>query len=260
MILFLPKYRPVLRKIAPTKNSVQIWIENMCEKFRGCFDCTDWSVFTEACETVNELNECVCEYIKFCEDLIVKKKEVTVYPNNKPWVTKEMKKILNEKKYIFKIADKALLKEKQKELKKVINKCRANYKKKIETHFKSGDIKKTWDGLKLAVNYTQKKGSIPDQFDSNDLNDFYARFDTDNNTDRVEQLWDRLEDERMAEAMIEFDESEIKNVFVKINEKKAAGSDGMNGKLLKVCADELSFIYTYLFNMSLFLNQIPVIW
>ncbi|GFS11293.1 hypothetical protein ElyMa_001344200 [Elysia marginata] len=71
-----------------------------------------------------------------------------------------------------------------------------------------------------------------------------APFDTGNKTGRLRQVWDREEDERMTEAITEFGEK--KNVFATINEKKAADPDSMNGELLKVRADELSFIYTYL--------------
>ena len=40
------------------------------------------------------------------------------------------------------------LKLKQKELRKEIIKCKDIYKKKIESHFKQGNMKETWSGIK----------------------------------------------------------------------------------------------------------------
>ena len=59
---------------------------------------------------------------------------------------------------------------------------------------------------------------------------------------------------------IEFDLNETKQALYKINERKATGPDGLSGKLLKVCANELSFIFNHLFNMSMSYNQTPTIW
>ena len=53
----------------------------------------------------------VSEYINFCVDNVITKKEVKCFPNNKPWVTKELKSILNEKKKALAVKDKSKLKD-----------------------------------------------------------------------------------------------------------------------------------------------------
>lgn len=40
----------------------------------------------------------VYSYTTFCVNSIIPTKTLTVFPNNKPWVTKELKNILNKKK------------------------------------------------------------------------------------------------------------------------------------------------------------------
>ena len=47
-------------------------------------------------------------------------KKVLCYPNNKPWITKDLKKTINEKKILFAQGDRMALKVKQKELRKEI--------------------------------------------------------------------------------------------------------------------------------------------
>ena len=40
----------------------------------------------------------VSGYISFCEDIIIPQKTIKLFPNNKPWISKSLKAILNEKK------------------------------------------------------------------------------------------------------------------------------------------------------------------
>ncbi len=41
----------------------------------------------------------------FCVDNVLEKKCVTVFPNNKPYITKEIKECINQKKQAFKEKD-----------------------------------------------------------------------------------------------------------------------------------------------------------
>ncbi|GFS13772.1 endonuclease domain of the non-LTR retrotransposon LINE-1 [Elysia marginata] len=82
----LPEYRPIYKRSKPVKKFVEFW--NVCEKLQDCFESTDWSVFVDACDDVNELTEHVTDYFTFCVENVVEKKEVVVYPNNKPWIIK----------------------------------------------------------------------------------------------------------------------------------------------------------------------------
>ena len=54
-----------------------------------------------------------------------------MFPNNKPWITKAVKDVINKKKQIFGQGDKIKLKEVQKELKRVIKMEKEKYNTKI---------------------------------------------------------------------------------------------------------------------------------
>ena len=66
----------------------------------------DWNVLTDSCTDVNEAADVVCDYIRFCEDMIISTKTIKVFPNNKPWITKSIKTLINEKKIAFQKGDK----------------------------------------------------------------------------------------------------------------------------------------------------------
>ena len=85
-------------------------------ELRGCFECTLWNVLTDDSDLDNNV-EVVSDYINFCEDMIIPKKEVKCYPNNKPWVTKGLKETINKKKSALAKKDKLALKTVGNELK-----------------------------------------------------------------------------------------------------------------------------------------------
>lgn len=63
---------------------------------QGCSDCTDWVCFKDACSDLDELTETVT-YMTFCEEKCIPHKLCTVFPNNKPWINKTVKSVLNQK-------------------------------------------------------------------------------------------------------------------------------------------------------------------
>ncbi len=92
-------YKPcVLRQPATV---VKKWTPEASEALRGCFECTDWNVLLEtdgnSLDTDRQV-DCFTEYINFCRDTVIPIKTVRYFPNNKPWITSDIKEILNQKK------------------------------------------------------------------------------------------------------------------------------------------------------------------
>ncbi|KAK1794450.1 hypothetical protein P4O66_011319, partial [Electrophorus voltai] len=52
-------------------------------------------------------------------------------------------------------------------------------------------------------------------------------------------------------------ESDVRRVFKRVNTRKAVGPDGICGRVLKACADQLAQVFTDIFNLSLTLGIIP---
>lgn len=50
---------------------------------------------------------------------------------------------------------------------------------------------------------------------------------------------------------------EVKRAFCSVNPRKAAGPDGIPGRVLRDCADQLAEVFTYIFNLSLSTCSIP---
>ena len=91
----IPAYRTKIESEPVVQKSVKIWSTECVEQLKGCFECTDWNVglFVDSCEHINDTPDVITDYIPFCEDMIIPKKIVKVFPNNKPWIANSLKKV-----------------------------------------------------------------------------------------------------------------------------------------------------------------------
>ena len=101
MVLLQPKYRPIVQTQPAKVISIQQWSTESIERLRSEFDCTVWEVFTQSAQNIDQLTETISDYINFCTDLYIPKKCVKVFSNNKPWITKNVKEIINRKKQVL---------------------------------------------------------------------------------------------------------------------------------------------------------------
>ena len=141
------------------KKSVKVWTTESEDELRGCYEYTDWNVLTDSCADVNEAADVVCDYIRFCEDMIIPTKTIKVSPNNKPWITKSVTALLNEKKIAFQKGDKEHRKQIQTRLRAELRKGQRIFKEKIEKQFGSGRMKDAWEGLKTLTGETKRNSN-----------------------------------------------------------------------------------------------------
>lgn len=72
-----------------------------------------------------ETTGCTTDYINFCMDVDVPTRIVCCFPNSKPWITSDIKVLLNQKKRAFKDGDQGVLKCVQQELKVELKEVKA---------------------------------------------------------------------------------------------------------------------------------------
>jgi hypothetical protein len=245
--------------------TVKQWTADYVECLQGCFDCTAWDVFYDACESLDELTDVVSSYISFCVDTVIPTKQTVIFPNNKPWVTKELKSVLNKKKRVFYTGSAEEKKRVNREVRGAISKAKREYKDKIEQRYSSGDLRAAWKGIKHMASVNQKCDTVKKQVKldgvddcdlPNVLNDFYTRFEQHDFSSDVSDLRKSF----TSDCDIVVSQDSVTSLFKCIDVNKAPGPDGIGGRVLRCCADQLGSVFTHLFQLSLDSGHIPALW
>ncbi|KAI3374399.1 hypothetical protein L3Q82_005970 [Scortum barcoo] len=86
----------------------------------------------------------------------------------------------------------------------------------------------------------------------NQLNDFYALLDQDNKEKTIKP---KPSDD--VHQTLTLSPTDVKNALSQINARKAAGPDGILGRVLRACAEQLAGVFTDIFNLSLAQTAVP---
>ena len=104
-----------------------------------------------------------------------------------------------------------------------------------------------WQGLKTITDYTGKRRRelLSDASLSDELNAFYACFEA-SNTEACTRAPAVLDD-----CVTMLSVADVSKTFKQVNIHKAAGPDGLTGRVLKACAYQLATVLIDIFNLSL---------
>lgn len=79
------------------------------------------------------ITDCTTDSINFFQDTIIPIWSVCCFPNNKAWITSDLKALLNEKRRIFRSGNKDKLRKIQCELNEGLRRCKNTYREKLKT-------------------------------------------------------------------------------------------------------------------------------
>ena len=91
------------------------------------------------------------------------------YPNNKPWVAKDIRAILNHKE----------LRDIQRELNAKIKEAKDSYRRKLERKLQQNNTREIWSDMRTITDFrSTSSGADGSVARANELNLFFIRFDT----------------------------------------------------------------------------------
>ncbi|CAG5957692.1 unnamed protein product [Menidia menidia] len=168
-------YTPLSRQTKPTKKTITTWPEDALPRLQDCFENTQWEAFYH--EDLEIFTDAVLSYIKYCIGNVTVEKRIWVFPNQKPWMTRQVRMLLRARDSAFRSGDRALYSAARANLKRGIRTAKGEYKRRIEEHL--NNPRQVWRGIQTITNY---KGCAvtPGNLDAGlaeELNSFYARFE-----------------------------------------------------------------------------------
>lgn len=118
LVYLQPWYTPLVQKQPVITCNIRRVSTEKESALRDCFNTMVWDVlFNLHDKDIEGMTHCLTDYLNFCADVVSPVKTVRCYPNSKPWVTQEVKAVINKKKVAFMSRDRKATKAAQQEVK-----------------------------------------------------------------------------------------------------------------------------------------------
>ena len=259
VVFLLPHYKPVLKRHKPQNCSINQWSEGAITQLQGSLACTDWDIFDG---NLDERVSVITDYIKFCISTTIPVKTFKKYPNSKPWITHHINHRLKEKQEAFQQQDWVSLKIISRQVKNDIIMAKLKYKEKLEQEFSTMNTKEAFQKVRTLTGYDPKPKlaaiTDPAKF-AEDLNTFYTRFDTINCSEECKELLETLPIPEPAHPA-PFTVEDVRRQLSRCKPGKSPGPDGIQARVFKECATELSPIMHAIFWESYRTASVPTLW
>lgn len=108
---------------------------------------------------------CTMNDINFCMDTVVPGRSVRCFANKKPWMTSDIKSLLNQKMKAFKEgggeAQEIVQIQKVCRYRRVqLRETKERYRRKIEQKMQTNNMKEVWEGMKIITGCSSKRGTL----------------------------------------------------------------------------------------------------
>ena len=104
-ILLILAYKQKLKQEAPVTRSIKKWSDEADAKLQDCFAITDWNMLRDSSDGIEEYTTPVTGFINKCFDDVVPTVTVHTYPNQKSWITGNIRTELKARAATFKERD-----------------------------------------------------------------------------------------------------------------------------------------------------------
>ncbi len=144
-------------------------------------------------------------------------------------------------------------------LRRAVRAAKIRYRERIESHFQLNDSRRMWQGLRTICAFENKSSAEvrADPLLADELNTFYGRFECNGGSATLPFSTSGSSRQRSDNHVITVSEEEVQRALKRVNVRKAAGPDGITGRVLRSCADQLAGLFTSIFNESLATSVVP---
>ncbi len=117
----------------------------------------------------------------------------------------------------------------------------------------------TWQGLKTICSSGNKSFEEvrADPLLAEELNTFYGRFECNGGSATLPISASGSSRQSSDDHVITISEDEAQRELRRVNIRKTAGPDGITGRVLRSCTDQLAGLFTSIFNESLATSVVP---
>ncbi len=143
-------------------------------------------------------------------------------------------------------------------LRRAVRAAKLRYRERIESHFQLNDSRRIWQVLKTICSSGNNSSAEvrADPLLAEELNTFYGRFECNGGV-TLPISASGSSRKSSDDHAITLSEDEVQRELKRVNVRKAAGPDGITGRVLRSCAYQLAGLFTSIFNESLATSVVP---
>ena len=104
-IILITAYMQNLKQDTPVPRSKKKWSDEADAKLQDSFAITDWNMFRVSSDCIEEYTTSVTGFINKCIEDVIPTVTVRTYPNQKPWITGNIRTELKARAAAFKEQD-----------------------------------------------------------------------------------------------------------------------------------------------------------
>ncbi len=238
------------------------WSSHSEAMLQASLDNVDWDMFGASSSDVSEFTDVALSFVNTLTEQATETVTIRTFSNQKPWVDRSIRDAVNHRTAAY---NAGLLSGNMSEykascyaLRRAVRAAKRRYKERIESHFQLNDSRRMWQGLKTICSPGNKSSAEvrADPLLAEELNTFYSRFEC--NGGGVTLPSSATGSSRQSsDHVFTLSEDEVRRELRRVNIRKAAGPDGITGRVLRSCADQLAGLFTSIFNESLATSVVP---
>ncbi len=265
-IFLTPEYKQSIVHEPPVEREVTRWSSHSEAMLQASLDDVDWDMFRASSSDVSECTDVALSFVNTLTEQATETVTIRTFSNQKPWVDRSIRDAVNHRTAAY---NAGLLSGNMSEykascyaLRRAIRAAKHLYRERIESHFQLNDSRRMWQGLKTICSSGNNSSAEvrADPLLAEELNTFYGRFKCNGGTTLPisEQASSRQSSRQSSDDYaITFSEDDVRRELKRVNVRKAAGPDGITGRVLRSCANQLAGLFTSIFNESLATSVVP---
>ncbi len=237
------------------------WSSHSEATLQASLDDVDWDMFRASSSDVSEFTEVALSFVCTLTEQATETVTIKTFSNQKPWVDRTIRDAVNNRTAAY---NAGILSGNMSEykascyaLRRAVRAAKRRYSERIESHFQFNDSRRMWQGLK-TIRSSGNNSSAEVRADpllAKELNTFYGRFEC--NGGATLPISTSGSSRQSSDHVFPVSEDEVRRELRRVNIRKAAGPDGITGRVLRSCADQLAGLFTSIFNESLATSIVP---
>ncbi len=260
-IFLTPDYKQRIVQEPPVVREVTRWSSHSEATLQASLDDVDWDMFRASSSDVSEFTEVALSFVNTLTEQATETVTIKTFSNQKPWVDRTIRDAVNHRTAAYNAGilsgNMGEYKASWYALRRAVRAAKRRYNERIESHFQLNDSRRMWQGLKTICS-SGNNSSVEVRADpllAEELNTFYGRFER--NGGATQPISASGSSRQSSNHVFTMSEDDVRRELRRVNVRKAAGPDGITGRVLRSCADQLAGLFTSIFNESLATSVVP---